>query len=227
MKMILDNILSRNDVVKEFYNSYEIQIFKEWILKEIPEVEEARILEQDNPWHIYNCLDHILHSVEEMNKQTKDLDPKVRRLLAYTMFFHDLGKPATKIRRYSKLYKKEVDSFFKHNLKSVEIANRCLEKLGFDKEEQKLIKLLIKEHDMFMFITLKSEDKYHRFLTKEYLNEVINDFNGYGNGLEILNYLIMIGRADNLSQNPEMTKDSLLLISEMEKMRKELIDVRK
>ena len=35
----------------------------------MPQVEDCKNQEQNNPWHKYNVLDHILHSVEEMNKQ--------------------------------------------------------------------------------------------------------------------------------------------------------------
>lgn len=227
MLKLLDTVLSSENVVEEFYKNYDNPDFKNWILNILPEVEAAKNLNQDNPWHIYKCLEHILHSVEEMNKQTKDLDPKIRRLLAYTMFFHDLGKPATHLRRYSKLYKREVDSFFKHNLKGVEIAKRSLNAFGFDSNEQELITLLIEEHDMFMFLTLSKQDNYHRLLTEEYVKEVVGKFSAYGDGYQILNYLIMIGRSDNLSQNPEMTQKSLHLLDVMEKMLNKLNKNRK
>ena len=50
------------------------------------------------------------------------------------MFLHDIGKPECHIRRYSKLYKREVDSFFNHNIAGVKIAARVLREFGFDEK---------------------------------------------------------------------------------------------
>ena len=136
----LDEILLSQDVVADFYRSYNNPEFKAWLTSVLPEVEACKNQKQDNPWHIYDCLGHILHSVEEMNKQTKTLPFNTQRKLAYTMFLHDMGKPEKYIRRYSKLYKREVDSFYNHNLASVDIAKRVLENdFGFDADQSKEI----------------------------------------------------------------------------------------
>lgn len=213
MLKVLDEILLSDNVVENFHLAYKNKEFKNWILNILPEIEDCRKLNQDNPWHIYNCLDHILHSVEEMNKQTKGLKYNARRILAYTMLLHDIGKPETKIRRYSKLYKKEVDSFFNHNKASKKIANRVLKEFDFCLRECEIIKTLVDEHDMFMFITLKEDgNKYHRVLNATLLNEKIKELNKNYDGKTLLKYLIMVGRADNKAQNPEMTKNSLKLL---------------
>ena len=224
MLKILDNILLSDNVVESFYKHYENAEFKNWLLSILPEVEDCKNLKQDNPWHVYNCLDHILHSIEEINKQTKGLDLEVRRILAYTMFLHDIGKPESFIRRYSKLYKKEVDSFFNHNVAGVKIAERVLQNFGFNKQDSCIIKKLIDKHDIFMFITLTDDgNKFHKVLTKEYLGEIINDLNKIYNGTTLMKYLIMVGRADNKAQNPKMTKESLHLLDVMDEMLKEQI----
>ena len=119
MQKVLDEILLSSNVVERFYENYKIPKFKNWLVSILPEIEDCNKTNQDNPWHVYNVLEHILHSVEEMNKQTKTEEYKIRRMLAYTMLLHDIGKPECKIRRYSKLYKREVDSFFNHNLASI------------------------------------------------------------------------------------------------------------
>ena len=219
MEKVLDKILLSNNVSEQFYKNYENPEFKNWLLSILPEVEACKNQKQDNPWHIYNCLDHILHSIENINEQTRELNPKVRRILSYTMFFHDIGKPQCHIRRYSKFYGREVDSFFNHNEASTEIANRVLDRFDFSKSEQEVIKLLVHEHDIFMFLTLKNEhDKYHKPLTKELVDDYIKEYSKVGDGEKILKYLIMVGRADSLAQNPKMTKDSLHLLDIMENM---------
>lgn len=212
----LDKVLLGENVVNAFLQKYEDEKFKSWLLNILPEVEDCKNLKQDNPWHIYNCLEHILHSVENMNKQSIDLDYSTRRLLSYTMFLHDIGKPECYIRRYSKLYKREVDSFFNHNIAGVKIADRVLNKFGFDKSEIEVIKMLVKDHDIFMFITLTNDgNSYHKVLTNDVVLEEIEKLNKVGNGFELMKYLIMVGRSDNLAQNPKMTANSLKLLDNM------------
>ena len=222
MQNILDDILLSNDVLKSFYDNYHGE-FKDWLLNIIPEVEDCYNRHQDNPWHIYNVLEHILHSVEEMNKQTTYLEYSTRRMLAYVMFFHDIGKPKSHIRRYSKLYGREVDSFFGHNIASVKIADRVLNQLNFNSQEIEVMKKLIENHDVFMFITLNDDgNSHHRVLTEEYLKEIITSLSMDNNGYTLMEYLIMVGRSDSLSQNPKMTVNSLRLLDKMENMLKKI-----
>ena len=221
MKDILDKILLSDDVCKSFYECYNQKDFKEWLLGLLPEVEACKNLKQDNPWHIYNCLDHILNSVSHMNKQTTDLSYKERRMLAYVMFLHDIGKPECYIRRYSKLYGREVDSFFNHNKASVKVAQKFLPSVGFNNKETQKMQLLIEDHDVFMFLTLEDDgNKYHKQLSSKVVEERIEKCNKIGNGEELLNQLIMVGKADNLAQNPQMTGKSLLLLDKMQTMLK-------
>lgn len=219
----LNKILLSNSVVEKFKVEITNSKFVDWLTSIIPEVSACAVQKQDNPWHIYDCLDHILHSVEEMNKQTQDLSEEDRRLLAYVMFFHDMGKPETYIRRFGKAYGREIDSFFNHNKKSAEIANRTAKKFGFSEEESKIIEKLVFDHDMFMFITEESDgNPYHKPLTKKLIDEKVAELSEYGDGQKLMQYLIFIGRADNKSQNPEMTKNALKLLDKMEKMTKTL-----
>ncbi len=218
MLTLLDEILLSDNVVESFYKHYQNEEFKNWILSILPEIEDCQNTEQDNPWHIYNCLDHILHSVEEMNKQTKAFDSNIRRMLAYTMFLHDIGKPECKLRRYAKLYKREVDSFFHHNLASVKIGERVLDKLGFNQEESIIILKLVKEHDLFMNLTLEdATNPYKRKLTQEVLDELVDGLDT-DNGKKLMKYLLLVGKADNLAQNPKMTGQSLELLDIMTNM---------
>ena len=215
----LDKILLSDNVCDEFYKNYQNNEFKQWLLGVLPEIEACKETSQDNPWHIYNCLDHILHSVESINKQTKGLGVQTRKMLAYVMFLHDIGKPKCLIRRYSKLYNREIDSYFNHNLASKDVAERVLKDFGFDKKQQEIIKLLVEEHDIFMFITLKPDgNKYHRVLTPELIEEQIEKYNAVGDGKTLLKQLIMVGRADNLAQNPKMTANALTLLDKMQEM---------
>lgn len=212
----LDEVLLSDNVVERFHNSYQQLEFKNWIISILPEIEDCINTKQDNPWHIYNCLDHILHSIEEINKQTKNLDLDTRRMLAYTMLLHDMGKPESKIRRYSKFYGREVDSFFNHNLASVKIGNRVLDKFKFKPHEKEMILKLVEHHDAFINFTLEpTTNKYKQQLTKDGVKNLINQLNINDNGLQMMDYLVMVAKADNLAQNPEMTQQSLRLIGEV------------
>lgn len=216
---VLDEILLSDNVVKNFYKNYGNENFKKWVLSVLPEIEECKNQNQDNPWHVFNCLDHILHSVEEINKQTIGLDFNVRRMLAYIMLLHDIGKPKSYIRRYSKLYGREVDSFFNHNIASVKIAERVLKDFKFNRVDACIIKELIDKHDIFMFITMTDDgNKFHKLLTESYLNEIISDLDKVYDGKTLIRYLIMVGRADNMAQNPKITKESLIMLNVMEDM---------
>lgn len=215
----LDSILLSKSVVENFYQNYVDENFKAWLLGILPEIENCKNTKQDNPWHIYNCLDHILHAVEEMNKLSVSLDEKTRRMLAYTMLLHDIGKPQCKIRRFSKLYGREVDSFFDHNLAGVKIADRVLANFGFDEQEKQIILTLIENHDIFMFITLQNDgNKFHHLLTQKLVDDYVGKFNEIGDGKKILTYLTMVGIADNKAQNPQMTAESLQTVQKMQEM---------
>ena len=221
----LDNILLSENVVENFHKALEDEKFKNWLLNILPEIEDCKNLKQDNPWHIYNCLDHILHSVDEINHQSTDMEFNKKRLLAYTMFLHDIGKPECYLRRYSKLYRREIDSFFNHNKAGVKIADRVLKQFNFNEEEIAIIKKLIDMHDIFMFVTLNNDNNpHHQVLNKEYIDQKINELNSVGNGEELLKYLIMIGRSDNLSQNPELTANSLHLLDVFDSMLEDILE---
>lgn len=214
---ILDDIILSDKVVENFHEAYKNQKIKAWIDELIPQIELCEKQQQNNPWHKYNVLDHILHSVEEMNKQTINMKDRERRMLAYTMLFHDIGKPATHIVREKNGVM--IDSFFNHNKKSVEIACEILPKLGFNEEEINVILKLVYKHDIFMFITLnQTTNPYHKQLSFEIIEKEICDLNEVGNGEELLDWLVMVGRSDNLAQNENMTYNALKLLDEFEKM---------
>ena len=213
MLIKLDEVLLSDNVVERFHNSYQQSEFKNWIISILPEIEDCINTKQDNPWHIYNCLDHILHSIEEINKQTKNLDLDTRRMLAYTMLLHDMGKPESKIRRYSKFYGREVDSFFNHNIASVKISERVLDCFKFNPRQKNMILKLVKEHDAFMHYTLDTSiDINKQMLTVDVINDIVGRLDIDGNGLQMLEYIVMIARSDSLAQNPKMTQQALKLV---------------
>lgn len=219
----LDDILLSQNVAKEFKIGMNNTEFADWLIGCIPEIRDCANLNQDNPWHIYNCLEHILKTVEEMNKQTIGLKKEQRRLLAYVMFYHDMGKPATQSRRFSEVYDREIDSFFNHNIKSAEIVRSSAKNFEFNDEEINQIEKLVLEHDMFMFITEEEDfNPYHNVLSEELIKDKIKELSQVGDGQQLMLYLVMIGRADNKAQNPKMTERSLKLLDKIETMTKDI-----
>lgn len=219
---ILDRILLSDNVTKNFHEEYNNNSsFKSWLLNILPAVEDCINQEQNNPWHKYNVMDHILHSVEAMNKQTTEFSSDARRLLAYTMFYHDIGKPSCHIVREK--HGEMIDSFFGHNEASSKIVCETAKEFGFDENETKILNKLVLKHDIFMNLrTYTPDNPFLRELTQEVVQEEIADLNFNGNGKELLRCLVMVGRADNLAQNEKMTKHSLGLLTVFDKMLDEI-----
>ncbi len=214
-----NKILTSNTFVQDFKTLYSQPEFKAWLTKILPEIEDCEKQKQDNPWHIYDCLNHILHSVENINNLSKNYSQKIRQMLAFVMLLHDIGKPACHIRRYANNYGREVDSFFNHNLKSAEIAARVSPSFGYNKQDAKTIEKLVLNHDIFMFIRLHKTNSPHRkILNDEVFANELSDLESTGDPFELMQYLLLIGRADTSAQNPEMTKGSFEVLDAMQEM---------
>ncbi len=222
MLNLLNEIILSNNVVEKFYKEYNNnEEFKSWLDKEIPEIELCEKQQQNNPWHKYNVLGHILHSVEEMNKQTMGMEESERRLLAYTMLFHDIGKPEKHITREKD--GEIIDSFFEHNIASERIAIERLPKLNFNEEEIRIISKLVFKHDIFMYIKdFKTKNPYWKELTDILIKDEIEDLNSVGEGAKLMRWLVKVGRADNLAQNEKMTAQSLRMLDKIDTMLKNL-----
>lgn len=220
---ILDTIILSENVVDNFTNEYSTNSdFNSWLLGIIPEIELCNNQKQNNPWHIYGVLDHILHSIESINKLTIDYDYNIRRKLSYTMLLHDIGKPKCHITRTKD--GKIIDSFFNHNIESESVARRVLPSFNFSNKETDIIATLVNMHDIFMFIkTYDTNNKYWKLLTPSLIEEYIDKLNNVGDGNLLLKQLILVGRADNLAQNPKMTAESLSMLDTFEKMLDEII----
>ena len=217
----LDNILLSYKAAADFFQAYEKKGFKSWINKLCPEIDKCVNQQQIHPYHIYDVMTHLLVSVEAMNSQTLGMDLNIRRMLAYVMFLHDIGKP--ECHRRTMKDGQVRDSFQGHQVVSARIASKILPKLNFTDSEVKIMTELIYKHDIFMFIKLfKTNNPYWRQLSPDVIKSEISELNEVGDGMTLMKYLIMIGRSDKLAQNPEMTADSTKLLNRMEKMLKDI-----
>ncbi len=213
---LLDKIVLSDDAVDRFYAEYENNHdFGSWIDLLLPEVRECYNNPQNHPRHKYDILGHILHSVEEINKQTKALPAPDRKMLAYTMFLHDIGKPQTKKVNPKTGY----DCFYDHNLTSEKVAIRVLPELGFDDKDSAIIATLVNKHDMFINIKpFRSRNPFFRYMSPELVQEEARNLDTLGDGSRLLQYLVMVSRADNLAQNEQETAESLTQLDTFESM---------
>lgn len=223
---LLKKILLSDNACNNFKGEYSLNNeFRQWIDSTLPEIQDC-FMPQNNPWHIYSVIDHILHSVENINRLSSHLPYSDRETLALTMLLHDIGKPKCHIKRLKG--GEMIDSFFDHNKEGEKIADRFLSQMGVEGYNHQLIKALVYKHDIFMFIKeSQPHNPHHRHLSKELILEEIKDFEGYGlDGLTAMEYLLMVGRADNLAQNPKMTGASLRLLDLMDDLLQDIKEER-
>lgn len=203
----LDDILLGENVKDNFKVALNNKEFSGWLYEILPEIKDCARQKQNNPWHIYNVLDHILVSVDKMNEQTQNFEFKDRRLLAYTMFLHDIAKPKCHIERVKN--GKKIDSFFAnggHAIHSAKIAKKVAGEFGFDENEKAKLVKLVEDHDVFMNLTLnKTSNPYLKQLDESVVGLKIEEFNRIGDGEKLANMLVLVGIADSGAQNPKMT----------------------
>ncbi len=70
-----------------------------------------------------------------------------------------------------------------------------------------------------MFIKdFKTNNPHWRTLSDKVVLDEINDLNQVGNGFELIQYLIYVGRADSRAQNPKLAGESLRMLDKFEKI---------
>ncbi len=111
----------------------------------IPEFITCYSTKQNNPYHIYNVSEHILHSIAYVKNTS---------VLRWTMLLHDIGKPIQKTTDA-----KGIDHFYGHQQVGVELARNILNRLRFDKDTIKKITNLILYHDSDILDSEKSIKK--------------------------------------------------------------------
>ena len=206
----LTKVITSKNVKDNFYQFIKDNDFYKWLIGLMPEIIDCKNCNQNTPWHIYNVLDHILISVEEINKLTKALNKNERKLFSYVMFLHDIGKP--KCKQTYTVNNELRDTFPNHQEESKKLAERFLNKLKFNDEENKYILFLISNHDLFINIVKNPIKENQKQFSEQLLDNLIIEFNKYGNGKKILKDIVIIAIADNKAQNPKLTKDPLEIL---------------
>ena len=153
--------------------SEEIKKKEKEIFDFIPELEKSKGFNQNNPWHVYDVYEHILHVVDNVDDMFE---------LRLAALFHDIGKPY--------VYKEDANGighFYNHWLVSEEIFSKFATRESMNEKTIKRISKLIFYHD-------KSLNK----LDDHELACVLSQFSQ-----EELIMLYKLKRADLMAQNEE------------------------
>jgi tRNA nucleotidyltransferase (CCA-adding enzyme) len=119
----------------------------EIIAEIIPEIRPAIGFAQNNPYHCYDVLEHILYSVESAPENL---------IIRLAMLLHDIGKPGCYTQSDD-----GVGHFHGHPEISAETAKNILLRLKYDNETVKTVTQLVLEHDRII-----GEQHVKRWLNK-------------------------------------------------------------
>lgn len=186
------NILCDENVVYIMTRISQNQVF----MKHFPEFYATNVdgesvinCQQNSAYHKYGVFKHILYTLEYVGKDNSKLNTTDIKILKWTMFLHDIGKPSVKV-----INEDGNDSFGGHEEASVLIAQEILERFSFTEHEKKTILTLIKYHDKYLNGGELTYDNL-KFLAEE-----------LENNRELFNLLIEVKISDNKAKSIEVNK---------------------
>lgn len=144
--------------------------------------------QQNSKYHKYGVFRHTLEAIKFVgtNRGIPYSDYEIK-ILKWTMFLHDIGKPSTK-----KISETGNDSFLGHEDVSAEMAKVILDRFKFTNEEKNTIIKLIKYHDKYINQGEITYDNM-KFLATE-----------LGNNKKIFNLLLEVKEADARAKSEEV-----------------------
>lgn len=216
---VLDKILSSKNVKEEFYKNYTDSEFNYFLDLVIPEVLECMECEPVTLDGSYNVMEHILTSVEEMNKATKGMNSNEAKKLRYAMFIRDLVKPVYQEVHHVK--NQRVDDFPYYVWGSESVANRVLTKLNFDEKDILEIQKVLRYSDIFDNVSLNPTKKNQTKLSDEFLKITLKTLNKYGDGVELLNKIILVNKVDCKAYGKEV-QEKMEVLNKVSDMVEEL-----
>lgn len=151
--------------------------------------------QQNSPYHRYGVFRHILYTVEYVGKDNLKYSKRDLRLLKWTMFLHDIGKPFVKTTN-----SEGRDSFAGHDEVSVNMAEQILNRLDFTEQDKKIILTLIKYHDRYLNEGELTQDNLE-FLAQELENKK-----------ELFELLIEVKEADNKAKSMDVYNKFLTVL---------------
>ena len=148
------NKIILSDNPKAIYDLYEYGLLENFL----PEFQFAINTKQNNPHHIYTVGEHIIKSMENIDKEL---------ILRLTMFLHDIGKPKT-----ITTDENGIDHFYNHPLVSKDMAEDILRRMKYDNNTIAKVLLLVQYHDQ----RVNSKKSIRKLLSKvgeENFNDLI------------------------------------------------------
>ena len=148
------NKIILSDNPRAIYDLYEYGLLENFL----PEFQFAINTKQNNPHHIYTVGEHIIKSMENIDKEL---------ILRLTMFLHDIGKPKT-----ITTDDKGINHFYNHPLVSKDMAEIILKRMKYDNNTIAKVLLLVQYHDQ----RVNSKKSIRKLLSKvgeESFNDLI------------------------------------------------------
>lgn len=159
----------------------------------LPEFNHMMSTDQRNPHHSYTVGMHTIKALMELEQKGNS---KERTILTWAVLLHDAAKPETKTTD-----EKGRDHFKGHPSKSAEIAKKVLKRFKFDNYTIDTVYRLIYWHD------------YRYQLTEAAIRKAMNKI-----GNDILDWLLMVQRADIMAQSNHKREEKLLLLERAEEL---------
>lgn len=129
---------------------------EDYIFDILPELKKAKNFNQNNPWHIYDVYEHILHVIDGVENNI---------ILRLTALFHDIGKPYAYTEDQN-----NIGHFYNHWIKSSEIFLDFSKKYKLPNNLTCLVEKLIYYHDIN--IAKLNEQELNKFLDKFTIDEI-------------------------------------------------------
>lgn len=167
----------------------------------LPEFDAMMKTDQKNSHHIYTVGVHTIKAVETVGEAEKreliseeqskviveNFSYKEKLILRWTMLLHDVEKPNSKI-----VGEDGEDHFYGHPEKGAKTVKEILRRMKFDNETIDVVVRLVNWHD------------YMLTLTPAGMRRATNKI-----GLDIMNLLFEVKRADILAQNPNTWREKI------------------
>lgn len=178
LDMYADNIKTVTEIYTNVFLDENISYFlpkitqQDVFMRHFPELfvyneygENLFNCQQNSKYHRYSVFHHIVSSIENANVIEISIADWQKKIIKWTMFLHDIGKPYVK-----KVSDDGAESFAGHDDKSVELADIILNRFNFTDDEKRIILTLIKYHDKYLNIEEVTQENL-TFLAKELNND--------------------------------------------------------
>lgn len=169
--------------------AYESGVTKEFL----PELDVCMQTEQNNPHHWGTVGEHTLDSLCHI---------RADKVLRYTMLLHDFGKPDCR-----QTDEQGCDHFYRHSLKSKEMAVNIMHRLKMDNDTIGKVKRLVEWHDYRPEPTMKS--------VRRAVNRI---------GEDIFPLFLEVWEADCLAQSTWQREEKLLRLKQVKACYAEILE---